>query len=376
MEQRGLGNSGISVSAIGLGTEYLLGLPKDHIAKVVHRAVEQGVNYFDLFWPHPEFRDSMGAAFAGARRDVLLAAHLGSVMEGGQPIIGRDPSTCEEFFRDFLRRYRTDYADVLFLFNSNTQEDYEKLLGPGGLLEIAQRLKRQGSARLLGFGGHNAVTARQAVESGLFDVIIFPVNFTCRTVPGNRELHEACVRHDVGMIAMKPYAGGRLLADQPFVSVEDFQMGRTEMSGAPTRFEKKQPLSPVHCLSYALSQPGVSAVIPGCKDLDQLEAALAWQRAGGSERDFSRLLADFDHYPEGQCVYCNHCLPCPVHIDIGRTLSLLDQAEVGLTAELRTAFNALAVPPSECLECGDCTARCPFGVEVVPRMRKAAQCYH
>jgi hypothetical protein len=373
MEQRTLGGSGVGVGAIGLGTEYLLGLPREHIAAVVHRAVEQGITYFDLFWPHPEFRDAMGAAFAGVRRKVMLAAHLGSVMVDGQPGISRDPAACRAFFRDFLERYGTDYADVLFLFNSNTQEDYERLVGPGGLLEIAQGLRRQGSARLIGFGGHNAQTARQAVESGVFDVIIFPVNATCRSVPGNRELHEACRRHNVGIIAMKPFAGGRLLSESPSVSVEDFQMGRTQMCGAPTRFEKSHSVTPVQCLSYALSQPGVSTVIPGCKDLDELAAALAWQKATASERDFSRLLSDFDHYPAGQCVYCNHCLPCPAHIDIGRTLSLLDQAKAGITAELRTAFAALPLAASECLECGDCTGRCPFGVDVVPRMRAAAQ---
>ena len=361
------------MSAIGLGTEYLLGLPREHVVGVIRRAIEQGVSYFDLFWPHPEFRDTMGMAFAGRRREVMLAAHLGSVMLDGQPGISRDPSSCLEYFHDFLRRYRTDYVDVLFLFNSNTREDYDRLVGPGGLLEIAQRLKQQGAARSIGFGGHNAQSARQAVESGFFDVLIFPVNLTCRTVPGNRELHEACSRHQVGLVAMKPYAGGHLLGETQSVSIEDFQMGRTQMSGAPTRFEKRHPITPVQCLSYALSQPGVSTVIPGCKDLDQLASALAWLSATEPERDFSRLLPDFDHYPVGQCVYCNHCLPCPARIDIGKTLSLLDKAQEGLTQELRAAFAALPMQPSECLECGDCTERCPFGVDVVPQMRSVVQ---
>ncbi len=372
METRILGRSGIGVSAIGLGTEYLLGTSTDNMAQVVRRAVEQGVTYFDLFWPYPEFRDGMGRAVAPFRRDVMLAAHLGAVMENGQPTIGRDPSSCLEHFHDFLRRYRTDYADVLFLFNSNTEGDYQRLIGPGGLLEMAQAHKRKGSARLIGFGGHNAATARRAVESEFFDLIIFPVNLTCRSVPGNRELHEACRRLSVGMVGMKPYAGGHLLEEADTVSVDDFQMGRTQMSGAPTRFAKRQRLTPVQCLSYSLSQPGVSTVIPGCKDVDQLDAALAWSDASDAERDCASLLRDFDHYPEGQCVYCNHCLPCPVHIDIGKTLSLRDRAVMGLTAELRTELKALPVPPSECLECGDCTERCPFGVDVVPRMQEAA----
>lgn len=373
MEYRVLGRSGLRVSEISLGTEYLLDLPRDHVARVVHSAIDRGVNYFDLFWPQPHFRDTMGAAFAGRRERVMLAAHLGSVMENGQAVIGRDPAVCEEFFLDFLRRYHTDHADVLFLFNSNTQEDYESLLRPGGLLEIAQRHKQEGATRLIGFGGHNADTARQAAESGLFDVVIFPVNLTCRTVPGNRELHEACQREQVGIVAMKPYAGGRLLRNEAVVSIEDFQMGRTQMSGAATRFAKRQPITAVQCLSYALGQPGVSTAIPGCKDMEQLDAALSYLDATRKERDVSHLLADFEHYPEGQCVYCNHCLPCPAHIDIGKTLSLFDRAQAGLSPEIHQEFEALAVQPSECLECEDCTGRCPFGVDVVPRMRRAAE---
>jgi len=373
MEHRILGRSGLRVGEIGLGTEYLLNLPQDHVARVIHAAIERGVNYFDLFWPQPEFRDIMGAAFAGHREQVLLAAHLGSTMEKGQPVIGRDPAVCEEFFQDFLRRYRTDHVDVLFLFNSNTQEDYGNLLKPDGLLEIAYRHKQKGATRLIGFGGHNADTARQAAESGLFDVVIFPVNFTCRTVPGNRELHDACNREQVGLIAMKPYAGGRLLRDEAIVSIEDFQMGRTQMAGAATRFAKRQAISPVQCLSYALSQPGVSTVIPGCKDLPQLDAALTYLDATREERDVSPLLADFEHYPAGQCVYCNHCLPCPARIDIGKTLSLLDRAQDGLLPEIRREFLAMETQPSDCVECEDCTGRCPFGVDVVPRMRRAAE---
>jgi hypothetical protein len=373
VEQRSLGKSGLSVGEIGLGTEYLLDVPRRQAISVVHAALDNGITYFDVFWPHPEFRDTMGAAFAGRRGQAILAAHLGSVMENGQYAVGRDPAVAELFFRDFLRRYRTDCADVLFLHNSNTQADYDALLGPKGLLETAQRIRQQGAARLLGFGGHNAQTTRQAVESGLFDVIIFPVNLTCASVPGNAELHEACARRQVGMIAMKPYAGGRLLRDEPTLAIEDFQMGRAQMSGAPTRFQKPQGITPVQCLSYALSRPGVSTVIPGCRDLQQLDAAVSCAGASARERDFSALLPDFQHYPAGQCVYCNHCLPCPAEIDIGKTLSLLDSAEVsGVTPEIRRELQALAVGPAACIECGDCTGRCPFGVDVVPRMRRAA----
>ena len=76
MEYRTLGRTGLEVSAISLGTEHLLDLPPDHVASVIHAALDHGINYFDLFWAHPEFRDMMGAAFKGHRHRALLAAHL------------------------------------------------------------------------------------------------------------------------------------------------------------------------------------------------------------------------------------------------------------------------------------------------------------
>jgi len=82
-------------------------------------------------------------------------------------------------------------------------------------------------------------------------------------------------------------------------------------------------------------------------------------------------MPDFAEYPRGQCVYCNHCLPCPVGIDIGKIASLVDQAEVELTTELLAAYQALPIKASECLSCGDCEGRCPFDVEIVAKLEKA-----
>jgi hypothetical protein len=90
-----------------------------------------------------------------------------------------------------------------------------------------------------------------------------------------------------------------------------------------------------------------------------------------AERDFSGLLAGFGRYVEGECTYCNHCLPCPVVIDIGQVNRLLDLAELGVTASLWAAYAALPVKASACTECGACTKRCPFGVDVMARMQQA-----
>jgi hypothetical protein len=82
MNHRPLGRTGFSVGEIGLGTAYLIDKSREHVLSVIHPAVDRGINYFDLFFAQPELRDSMGAAFAGCRDKVFLAAHLGAAHMG------------------------------------------------------------------------------------------------------------------------------------------------------------------------------------------------------------------------------------------------------------------------------------------------------
>lgn len=84
MEFRKLGRTGLDVSAIGLGTEYLNGQPRETVVSVVHEAIKRGVNYIDLLFPFAEYRDSFGAALHGRRERVILAGHLGSTEKDGQ----------------------------------------------------------------------------------------------------------------------------------------------------------------------------------------------------------------------------------------------------------------------------------------------------
>jgi predicted aldo/keto reductase-like oxidoreductase len=245
--------------------------------------------------------------------------------------------------------------------------DYEKAVNPGGPIDLARRLHQEGKARAIGISAHSVEIAAKAVESGHFDVLMFPIHMAANAVPGRRDLLKACASHDVGLVAMKPFAGGKLLSRQRTVRVAKYQMG-----GEALKLKKTQPITPVQCLSYVLAQVGVSTVVPGCANLEELSAALAYLEATEEERDFSPLLADFQQYVPGECVYCNHCLPCPSAIDIGHTIRLLDLAQQHLTGELQAAYDSLDAKASDCVECSDCVERCPFGVDPMAKMAQAA----
>jgi uncharacterized protein len=368
MQYRALGRTGANVSTVSLGTEYLINRPREHVVGVIHEAIDRGFNYFDLFFAQPAFRDNMGAAFAGRRDKAMLAAHLGATERDGQHDRTRDVKVAEPFFLDFLQRYHTDYVDVLFVHNVNSPQEYDEAVN-GGLVEMARRYRAEGKARWLGFSGHWVSTSLEAVRSGLFDVLMFPINLAGHAVAGRKELYQECAARGVGLVAMKPYGGGRLLRPERAAEVKSGYLGAGD---GMTALQWRVPITPVQCLSYVLTQPGVSTVVPGCKDVPELEAALAVLEASAAERDYSPVLADFADYREGECVYCNHCLPCPSGIDVGETIRLLDEAAGRPSPAQRAAYAALPAPASDCTECAACADRCPFGVDTPALIAAAA----
>jgi len=372
LNQRTLGRTGIAVTEIGLGTEFLLGVPRDDVVSVVCEAIDHGINYVDMFWAHPQFRDNMGAAFRDRRKDATITAHLGSTLAGDQYAISRDPEVCTDFFHDYLTRMETDHADILFLHNCNTPQDYDAVVSPGGLLDLAQSFIKQGKARFIGLSCHNVATAFRAIESGAIDVLMFPVNLASYAVPGKEELLPACAKHNVGLVAMKVFGGGSLLREKRIIELEDYQMGRQQMPGAPSHYDKPAEITPVQCLAYVLDQQEVATIVPGCKSVEELHAALHVYDSTEEEKDYRHILPAFAQFATGECVYCNHCLPCPSKIDIGKLISLLEQGKREITEEIRTSYDELSSKASDCVECGECSDRCPFGVDVISKMKEAA----
>jgi predicted aldo/keto reductase-like oxidoreductase len=370
MKYRTLGRTGFEVSEIGLGTEYLIDRTKEHVASVIHGAIDNGINYFDLFFAQPEFRDNMGAAFAGHRDGVFLAAHLGAAHIEGQYQAIRDVNKSRRFVEDFLRRYHTDYVDVLVLHNSDGRDDYEQIMSPGGLKDIALELKNAGVARSIGFSGHTAETSLLAVQSGIVDVLMFPISIAGNAVEGKSDLLSACVEQNVGVVAMKVFGGGKLLS-----TWDSGNFSRWQLGGQERTLEHEAPLTAVRGIHYALSQPGVCTVVPGCKDIHELGQALRYTDAGAAERDYSEVLLSIRQFESGECVYCNHCLPCPSSIDIGKTIRLYEIGRARSADTVVNEYRAMDASAGDCVECGDCESRCPFGVEVIPKMREAADVF-
>jgi len=380
MKYRKLGRTAINVGIVGLGAEHLEHASTDTVVSVVHEAIDHEVNYIDFFMASPGVRDNFGIALKHRRNEVLIAGHLGSILRNGQYARSRNQVECERFFDDLLTRLKTDYVDVLMLHFIDKPDDYDKVFGSSGLLELAARLQKEGKTRFIGMSGHYMPVALKAVNSGYIDVLMFPVNPAFDTLPGDmemkalwqdssyrdtalagnkpmpqrKELYHACAIQGVGLVVMKPYAAGRL-------------------------FVKENPshivLTPMQCINYALSQPGVTTVVPGCRNVEEIRAALAFLDATDEEKDYSAIDENAIWKLRGSCMYCNHCLPCPMSIDIGMIIRITDTAEYGSADSMISEYEALSSKASDCTECGVCTERCPFSVDIVTNIALAVDIF-
>lgn len=369
METRILGKTGLAVGAIGLGTEYLRRAPRERVMQVVDKAAERGVTYLDLVFNFADYLDAFASALDDRRDEFVLAVHLGSSERKGQYEKTRSPKRCETEFRESLARLHTDYADIVNVHFVKTQKEHEKVKEKG-MFALASRLKDEGMARCVGMSTHDYGVAVDAATSGLVDVLMIQINLANNAMPRRNEMLAVCAREGVGIVAMKPFAGGKLLQQNRTVRITQYQTGSKAL-------KKKIPkmITPTHCLSYVLSQVGVTTTVPGVSTLEDLEGVLHYLDATDEEKDFSELLVDFQEYVTGECVYCNHCLPCPAGIDIGECNRLLDRARHGIDSEIRDIYSMYPVRASACTECGQCVQRCPFEVDIISRMKEAASLF-
>lgn len=380
MEYRELGRTGIKVSVIALGCEGFVANEGALTEQLLNAAEQGGINCIDLYAPQPEMRSRLGKWLRGRRGKFVLQAHLCTVWQEGQYKRTREIGEVKASFEDLLKRLATDYIDIGMIHYVDSLEDWEAVAG-GPVMEYARELQAQGKIRYIGLSSHNPAAAMQAVQSGLIDVLMFSVNPCYDLQPANEDcyalwdgknydrqlvnmdpereaLYETCSRLGVAITVMKAFGGGDLLDE--------------ELSPAGKALTVNQ------CLHYALTRPGVAAVMSGAYTVDELEKCLEYTTAADVEKDYAAAFAALPKISwEGHCMYCGHCAPCPQGIDVAAVTKFLNltKAQNSVPETVREHYAALRHHAGECVKCGACEKRCPFKVTVIQNMQEAVKVF-
>lgn len=378
MQYRTLGRTGLSVSEIALGCEGFNNRPDDFCDELFQAALNAGINCMDLYSPNPAIQRTVARNLQGRRDQFVLQSHICTIWQDGQYKATRNLDEVKAGFEASLANLGTDYLDIGMIHYVDSPELW-KQIETGPIMAYALEQKAAGRIRHIGVSSHNPKAAQLAVESGLVDVLMFSVNPCYDLLPGEEDcenlwaadsysgtltnmdperekLYETCQRLGVGITVMKAFGGGDLLSE--------------ELSPAG------KALTPIQCIHYALTRPAVACVMSGVRSLEDLERSVAYCSASEEEKDYAAAFAAFPRIRwEGHCMYCGHCAPCPMGIDVAAVTKFLNlvKAQGEVPETVREHYAILPHTASECIGCGACESRCPFGVSIRENMAQAAE---
>lgn len=331
MVQVTLGKTGITVEKNSFGALPIQRISKEEAVKLLRKAYDHGVTFFDTARFYTDSEEKVGEAFKGMREKVYIATKTGA-------------TTAEAFWKDLntsLHNLQTDYIDIYQFHNPS----FCPKPGDGtGLYEAMLEAKEKGMVRHIGITNHRLNVAKEAIESGLYETLQFP--FCYLATEKDLEIVDACKEAGMGFIAMKALSGGLITdsaAAYAFLGQYDHVL---PIWGVQRETELDE------FLSYIDNPPTMT---------EEIKAVIA--------KDRTELLGEF-------CRGCGYCMPCPVGIEINNSARM--------SLMIRRAPSAMQLTPEwqekmrlieKCLHCNQCSAKCPYGLDTPALLQKNLQDY-
>jgi aryl-alcohol dehydrogenase-like predicted oxidoreductase len=332
MQTTRLGRTNLNVTRTSFGVLPIQRVDFDTARAILRRAYELGINFYDTASGYSDSEEKIGYSLSDVRGDIIIATKCSGAKNRGEVIAKVEQS---------LSRMKTDYVDVLQLHNPNVLPDPNDPESTyAGLLEA----QRRGMTRFIGITNHSRETALEAVKTGLFDTLQFPLSAI--SAPEDFELAETCASLDVGFIAMKALCGGLLTnARIAFAGLRPYT--NVVPIWGIQRIEELQEL-----VALEQNPPELSA---------EVRAEIAAERQA--------LAGEF-------CRACGYCLPCPEDIPIpmaARMGLLIDRmpSEKFRSSEWREKMALV----ENCTECRACVSRCPYDLDTPALLKKNLEIY-
>ncbi|MBO8138516.1 MAG: aldo/keto reductase [Desulfotomaculum sp.] len=323
MKYRQLGKSGIKVSVIGFGGIPIQRISYKEAEKVVNKALDMGINFFDTARGYTDSEAKLGQVLKKRRSESIIATKS----------MARSREEMSSDIKLSLETLGVDYIDLYQLHNVKDQAALEKVFGPGGAMEALQEARKDGLIKHIGITGHIPGILVEALKNEELETVQFPFNAV--EVDGSSELMKLAEKQNVGLIIMKPLAGGAL----------------TNTSLA---------------LKFILSHP-VGTVIPGMDSEEQVEknAAVADGEFEFSEEEKKILAEETEKLGTSFCRRCEYCQPCPQNVNIPM-IFLLDgyYTRYDLKSWANERYKTLPARIEDCVQCGQCEEKCPYDLPI------------
>jgi len=238
LPKRALGKTGEQLSIIGLGGIVVRSLeerPQQEANDHVARAIDCGVNYFDVAPSYGDAEARLGPALEPYRNKVFLACKTGQ----------RDAAGAARELENSLKVLRTDHFDTYQLHGLQNLDDAKKAFAPGGALETFIKAKEQGKTRFLGFSAHSVAAALWAMDQYAFDTILFPINYVlCLKENFGPQVIERAREKGLGILALKAIARTPTTKDnKPFAKCWYVPETEPDWQELAARFTLSQPIT-------------------------------------------------------------------------------------------------------------------------------------
>lgn len=326
-----LGNTGIVTAKNGFGALPIQRISEEEAVRLLHIAFDGGITFYDTARFYTDSERKIGKAFAGMRDKIYVASKTMAMTAAG-------------FWADLNMTLSELQMEYLDLYQFHNPSFCPKPGDGSGLYEAMLEAKAQGKVRHIGITNHRLAVANEAVDSGLYETLQFP--FCYLASQEDLDLVRRCKEKNIGFIAMKGLSGGLLTnsaACYAFMTQFDHVL---PIWGVQKEEELRE------FLHHAQERPTMT---------EEIKAEIAKDRA--------ELSGDF-------CRSCGYCMPCPVGIEIltcARMSQLIRRSPSAL--QLTPQVQEKMMKIEQCLECGQCAAKCPYHLDTPALLKKNLEDY-
>ena len=333
MTQVRLGKTEIITNKNGFGALPIQRISFEEADALIMKAFESGITFFDTARFYSDSEKKLGRALCarGLRDKVFIASKTMC-------------ATTEEFWSQLEKSLTDLQADYLDLYQFHNPAFCPKPGDGTGLYEAMLTAKEQGKIRHIGITNHRLAVAHEAIDSGLYETLQFP--FCYLASEADAALAEKCAQADMGFIAMKAMSGGLITrADAAYAFM--------------AQYDNVLPI-------WGVQKP------------EELQQFLDCEKNPPAMDDAMKafITAERDELSGEFCRGCGYCMPCPVGIkinDCARMSLMIRRAPTSLYMD--AAHQAEMEQIEQCLHCGQCAAKCPYGLDTPALLEKNLKDY-